>query len=540
MTWGPDRRARRTVATGVHRRCVGVVAVVVAVGGVVVAPAAAADGVVRVAGADRAATAAAVADRWDAADVVVVASGRDFPDALAGAALADAVDGPLLLVEPRALPAATAAEIERLGATEVIVLGGAAVVADEVLAQLRAMDGVEQVRRVAGADRAATAAAVAREVARLGGATAVVAVAAGGSFPDALAAANTSGPVLLAQAEGLPRATAEALGDLGAHRAAVLGGTAVLAASVEDALRAHGVTPERLAGQDRFATALAAADRVLAASSTSVPLVVASGEGFPDALAGGALARHVGGALVLVGAEGVPEAVDRWLRSHRDRFSEVIVVGGEAAVSVFALSQVEAAVGGPAALAFSGAATSLPPSVRAAMTGVSWREGCPVGLQDLALLEIDHVGFDGERHRGRLVVAASVAEGALGAFRSLYEARFPIERMVLIDVYGGDDDRSMAANNTSGFNCRVVAGTTRWSEHAYGTAIDVNPVQNPYVRGSVVEPAAGAAYLDRSDVRPGMVVRPGPVLDAFGALGWGWGGDWSESLDYQHLSQSGR
>ncbi|MGH3441002.1 MAG: M15 family metallopeptidase, partial [Nitriliruptorales bacterium] len=182
----------------------------------------------------------------------------------------------------------------------------------------------------------------------------------------------------------------------------------------------------------------------------------------------------------------------------------------------------------------------LPGSLRTAMNGVSWRDGCPVALDSLRLVELVHRDGDGGRAWGLLVVHRDVADDVADVFEELHAADFPVARMRLIDRYGGDDDRSMAANNTSAFNCRTVSGTARWSEHAYGRAIDVNPVQNPYVDGDRVEPEAGRAHLDRSDVRPGMVVRPGPVVEAFAAIGWGWGGDWSSAKDYQHVSQSGR
>jgi hypothetical protein len=187
-----------------------------------------------------------------------------------------------------------------------------------------------------------------------------------------------------------------------------------------------------------------------------------------------------------------------------------------------------------------GTATELPPKLRQRMTGVSWHPGCPVHLDDLRLLRMPYWGFDGEVKRGRMVVNTKQANKTLRVFRRLYVKQFPIRRMRLIDAYDGNDDRSMAANNTSGFNCRRVAGTTRWSEHAYGRAIDINPVQNPYVRGSTVEPEAGRRYLDRSHVRRGMVVRPGPVARAFEAVAWRWGGDWSSAKDYQHFSRTGR
>ncbi len=170
----------------------------------------------------------------------------------------------------------------------------------------------------------------------------------------------------------------------------------------------------------------------------------------------------------------------------------------------------------------------------------SWRPGCPVGPSDLREVALSHWGFDGAVRTGRLVVHVDQVPAVLGVFRRLFEVGFPVERMVPVDAYGGDDDASMAANNTSAFNCRTIAGTSTWSLHAYGRAVDVNPVQNPYVTSRGVEPAAGRAYLDRADVRPGMAVAGGPLVQAFRAVGWGWGGDFTTSKDYQHFSANGR
>jgi hypothetical protein len=108
-----------------------------------------------------------------------------------------------------------------------------------------------------------------------------------------------------------------------------------------------------------------------------------------------------------------------------------------------------------------------------------------------------------------------------------------------VDAYRANDDRSMAADNTSAFNCRFVSGTSRWSMHAYGEAIDVNPVENPYVNGSRVQPPAGQAYLDRSNFRPGMAVPGRSLVRAFAAVGWKWGGRWRGTPDYQHFSTTG-
>lgn len=172
----------------------------------------------------------------------------------------------------------------------------------------------------------------------------------------------------------------------------------------------------------------------------------------------------------------------------------------------------------------------------------SWRPGCPVPVEDLRLLEVTHWGFDGQVHTGEVVVHQRYAAGLINVLNRLFDARFPIERMELVDVYGGEDDRSTAANNTSAFNCREVENSPGvWSQHSYGSAIDINPVQNPYLPSSgPVDPPAGAAYLDRSDVRPGMIVGGDAVVRAFRSIGWEWGGNWSSSKDYQHFSSNGR
>jgi hypothetical protein len=171
----------------------------------------------------------------------------------------------------------------------------------------------------------------------------------------------------------------------------------------------------------------------------------------------------------------------------------------------------------------------------------SWRPGCPVPIEDLRLLTLDHWGFDGAEHHGELVVHAQQADAVVGVFRTLFENRFPIERMELVDAFGGDDNASMAANNTSGFNCREVADQPGvWSLHAYGVAVDINPLLNPYVLGpDDVRPPEGVAYLDRSRDAPGLIRNGDVAVSAFAAIGWEWGGAWA-SPDYQHFSFNGR
>ena len=190
---------------------------------------------------------------------------------------------------------------------------------------------------------------------------------------------------------------------------------------------------------------------------------------------------------------------------------------------------------------FKGRISEIDPATKRRMTGVSWHRGCPVGLSDLRLLSLTHWGFDGRAHRGRLVVHREYARAVLGVMRRLYRLRFPIRQMRLVDAFDADDHRSMAADNTSAFNCRFVAGTTRWSEHAYGRAIDLNPLENPYVTASgYVSPPNGAPFAQRSRHSRGMVHRGGPVIGAFAAAGWEWGGNWPWPKDYQHFSATGK
>ena len=190
---------------------------------------------------------------------------------------------------------------------------------------------------------------------------------------------------------------------------------------------------------------------------------------------------------------------------------------------------------------FIGSVAPLPAALRETMTGVSWRPGCPVSLDDLRLVRASHWGFDGRVHAGRIVVHRDVARDALTVLRRLYAARFPIRRMLPVDAYGASDFRSIEADNTSAFNCRPVEGTSRWSEHAYGRAIDLNPIENPYVYANgTTSHRASRPYLRRSPYRAGMAVEGGVVVSAFDAVGWGWGGRWPGIKDYQHFSASGR
>lgn len=166
-----------------------------------------------------------------------------------------------------------------------------------------------------------------------------------------------------------------------------------------------------------------------------------------------------------------------------------------------------------------------------------------MGPDRLRRLQVRYVGFDGLEHVGNLILNVDVVDQVRRVFAQLLSARFPIRSIIPIDQFGASDAASLAADNTAAFNCRYAIGSgggPSWSEHAYGRAIDVNPVENPYIyTNGTVDPAAGVEYLDRSNVRPGMAHASSPLNLAFASVGWSWGGVWAANPDYQHFSRSG-
>jgi hypothetical protein len=178
------------------------------------------------------------------------------------------------------------------------------------------------------------------------------------------------------------------------------------------------------------------------------------------------------------------------------------------------------------------------PEIRERM-GESWSEACPVGLEELRYLTVVFRGFDGLPHTGELVVHATVADTVVEVFRALFAEDFPIEEMRLVTTADHHAPPTGDGNNTAAYNCRSARGQSRWSAHAFGTSVDINPFQNPMVRRATVVPELGAAYVDRTHVRPGMLTEDGPAVRVFRAAGWHWGGDWVHSKDYMHFSTDG-
>jgi hypothetical protein len=175
--------------------------------------------------------------------------------------------------------------------------------------------------------------------------------------------------------------------------------------------------------------------------------------------------------------------------------------------------------------------------VSAAELGATWRPGCPVAPTALRRVELDYLGFDGGTHRGQLVVNQDVVDDVIAIFSDLTRLRYPIEKMRAVEHYpGAADELSMRDNNTSAFNCRSLPGSDGWSLHAYGRAIDINPLVNPYIDAAGdLQPTTAARYLDRRRNDLGLLHSGDAAVRAFTSRGWRWGGDWHNPIDYQHF-----
>lgn len=186
---------------------------------------------------------------------------------------------------------------------------------------------------------------------------------------------------------------------------------------------------------------------------------------------------------------------------------------------------------------FTSTVAPVSPEIAARST---WSPECPVALADLAYVTVSFWGFDDQPHTGEMIVNGAAAEDLAGVFQTLYEDRFPIEDIGIASLADLDAPPTGDGNVTGAFTCRPTRGSTSWSEHAYGLALDLNPFQNPYVKGDRILPELATSYTDRDRVRPGMILPGDTVTSAFARIGWAWGGDFRSLTDDMHFSRDGR
>lgn len=182
---------------------------------------------------------------------------------------------------------------------------------------------------------------------------------------------------------------------------------------------------------------------------------------------------------------------------------------------------------------------NIPDMIFKKMEGISFKEDCPVTREDLQYLKVLYWGFDGKPHQGELIVNKAIAQDLADIFFKLYKASYPIQSISMIDTYGGNDEVSMTNNNTSCFNGRPISGTDQWSMHAYGMAVDINPLYNPQVReDGTVLPIAGQAYADRESNFLYKIDENDYAYRLFTQYGFTWGGSWEQNADYQHFEKA--
>ncbi len=187
--------------------------------------------------------------------------------------------------------------------------------------------------------------------------------------------------------------------------------------------------------------------------------------------------------------------------------------------------------------------TALSQVVKERIWNNSYKENNDISIEELCYLRVLHMGFDGQTHIGELIVNQTIAEEVLEIMLKLYQQSYPIEKMILIDEYGADDEQSMADNNTSAFNYRKIAGTDRLSNHSLGFAIDINPKYNPYVKQQdngelIVSPLNSTEYIDRNQEFPYKIDENDLCCQLFLEYGFTWGGNWNSVKDYQHFEKS--
>lgn len=178
----------------------------------------------------------------------------------------------------------------------------------------------------------------------------------------------------------------------------------------------------------------------------------------------------------------------------------------------------------------------IPNEIKNKMIGKSMPQNANISFEELSYLKLTYYGFDNDAHVGEMIVNKKLAKEVVDIFKELYEKRYHIEKIKLIDEYDANDNLSMKDNNSSSFNYRTIAGTNKISNHAKGMAIDINPIQNPYVKDNIISPPEGEIYKDRKNIRKGMIIKNDVAYNAFTKRGWKWGGEWNNP-DYQHFEK---
>lgn len=433
---------------------------------------------------------------------VIITDAKTYPDALSASNLTVGKN-PILLVKD-GLTEKTIAEIKRLETNKVLIVGGESSISKKVEEELSKIQGVETVERISGGNRYETC----QNTYDFAGKEGEV-LASGSNFADALAVSPILGErgLLLADKNTKPE-----------EGSVLVGGSSSISS---EGLKDY----ERIAGSNRYETSVKLAKKL-----NSKTAIIVSGQSFPDALAASSLSQKLNCPILLSQKNSIDQSVLDYLRDAK--IENVKIIGGEGSISAKVERDIKLRINPE--LVFKPRA--IDEEVKKRIYGKSYKKNNRIRLTDLAYIPVAYKDFNNKLAYGEIIVNKKVGWEVGKIFEELYNSGIQIEKIRLIDEYGGNDVKSMEDNNTSAFNYRVIRGTNRLSKHSLGYAIDINTLYNPHVVRGVANPRAAQKYVRRDRNNPHMIFRNDKTYNIFKKYGWKWGGNWRYP-DYQHFEK---
>lgn len=466
----------------------------------------------KISGRNRYATSVEISkDVYESSDNVVLASGDDFPDALSATSLASTLNCPILLVSKNSISKEVIEEIERLNASKIYIIGGKSTITESNI------DGLNGEKiRISGSNRYETNNLVINEIAKNNGKSGGYIVVTGENYPDSVVAVgisiNKDYPIKIVNK------TIEDEYNLDGNY--IVGG--------KSSVNISNLKGERISGSNRYLTSLELAKRTHPRNDI---LIITTGENYADALSSVSLSKKYNAPIIL--SENIKMNNKTMEYIKNDEVKNITIAG--ASVNDNVLEILRKYINGEEIVEYF-KPISIPMDIREKMKNNSLPSNSKISFEELVYIPIQHYDFNENILNGGIVVNKKVGEEVGNIFKELFNIKYKIEKVKLIDEYGADDNKSMADNNSSSFNYRLISGTNRLSKHAQGLAIDINPLYNPYIKNGIAIPSVSQKYVDRSLKLESMIYKNDKIYNIFSKYGWKWGGNWT-SPDYQHFEK---
>lgn len=462
----------------------------------------------RISGNSRYTTAVEISkNSFNKSEYAVIVSGDDFPDALSATSLAAVLDAPILLISKDNIPNEVVEELLRLEVKKLYIVGGESTISNKIV------DKIDYEKEIlAGKDRYDTNNIVISEIEKIKGASIGYTVVTGEKYADSVVAVGIS------IKEDLPiklvNKNIEKEYNLASNY--IVGGKASV-----DISKLKG---KRIYGSNRILTSLELAK---ISHPNANFAIIASSENYTDALSAVSLCKKYDAPILLTEDNNLDRNILNYIKEKN--ISNFVIAGGSVSNVV-----AESLLTGESVNFFK--PVEIPGNIKEKMTGVSLPNNAKITFDDLVYIPLLHYDFNGEIKNGEIIVNKKVGSEVGNIFKELFDIKYPIEKIKLIDEYGADDNKSMADNNSSGFNYRLIAGTNRLSKHAQGLAIDINPLYNPYTKNGLAIPKESQPYVNRGLKLEWMIFKNDKIYNIFQKYGWKWGGSWTNS-DYQHFEK---